>query len=176
MNLIFDLDQTLVNSESLEKYRASRNWKMVYSLISTITVFDGLNSVLKKLREQGHKTAIVTSSPSVYCSKVLKHCNMNFDTMVCYHDTLRKKPYPDPILLAIKKLYVTKENLYNTLSFGDKAIDIVASKRAGVKSVACTWGTSNEIELLNSQPDFVLNKVNEILDLVNKDYSRNYNH
>lgn len=166
MYLIFDLDQTLVDTQALEVYRNSKDWKKVYSLIPTVKLFEGFEDVLNILRQQGHKVAIVTSSPSVYCSKVLSHCKITCETLVCYHDTSRKKPNPDPILLAIEKLGISSENLKNTFSFGDKAIDIIASKRANVKSVACTWGALNSHELIAAEPDYIINQVDEIFNFI----------
>ena len=50
----------------------------------------------------------------------------------------------------------------DTVSFGDRAIDIQASKSAGVTAVACTWGTKELSSLLAARPDAVISSVSEI--------------
>ena len=54
----------------------------------------------------------------------------------------------------------------NTISFGDRSIDIIAAKAAGIKSVGCLWGTKENSLLLASGPDMVLNSPGGIIDLL----------
>ena len=65
---------------------------------------------------------------------------------------MRKKPFPDPILLALEKLKVSKAS---EISAGDKAINILGSQAARVKSIGCLWGCADSKALIDSAPDFV---------------------
>ena len=64
--IIFDLDQTLVDSRHIEHLRRSRQWSIVYQKIPAILAYDGINEVLSVTRDNGIKLAIVSSSPSSY--------------------------------------------------------------------------------------------------------------
>jgi len=101
----------------------------------------------------------VTSSPSSYCKKILDKCNWEFDSIVAYHDTKNKKPHPEPILLAIKNLGVEPTFV---ISLGDRAIDIVASKSAGVYSGACLWDSDEVRQVILSNPDYVFKSSSEL--------------
>ena len=61
MGVIFDLDQTLVESLVATQDRRSRNWNTVYSKIPQFKVYDEIIRVLKFLDEKNIPVCIVTS-------------------------------------------------------------------------------------------------------------------
>ncbi|MGH4121708.1 MAG: HAD family hydrolase [Clostridium sp.] len=159
MGVIFDLDQTLINSSLAINLRRNRDWQSVYKLIPSLLPFEGINELLSKLVNKRIPICIVTSSPSSYCKKVMDYWNWtNFKT-VCYHDTKNHKPYPDPILQGIKLLGLNPNQI---ISVGDEPKDIVASKKAGVISVAVTWGITNKFEIASQNPDYIFDEVNQL--------------
>lgn len=164
MGLIFDLDQTLIDSSIAEINRNSRNWQAVYSSIPNFKVYDGIHQALEYINRKNIPMVIVTSSPSVYCGKVLTHFESNFVKTVCFHDTKNRKPHPDPIYKAIEYMHGSKP----ILSFGDRNIDITASNAANVISVACNWGAVDKKSLIDARPTYIINNPIEIIDIVNK--------
>lgn len=165
MGLIFDLDQTLIDSSCAENLRKSRRWSDVYSAISDFYLYPNIIDSLSFFRKKGIKICIVTSSPRSYCEKVINFWRIPCDFMVCYHDTNKKKPYPDPIYKGLELLGVNPDMV---LSFGDKDIDIIASNDAGVKSVACLWGSLEIDSLKKANPNYVLNNSDGIIPLVSE--------
>ena len=124
---IFDLDQTLVDSGSLEPLRRRRRWAEVYRNVGQCRVFDGIKELLTELRAGGVKIAVVTSGPRTYAQKVLAHGELEVDVLVAYHDTREHKPASAPINAALSRLDANPEQ---SVSVGDDAIDILASRRA----------------------------------------------
>src|SRR5665648_1255406 len=90
--LILDLDQTLVDSQCIEPFRRSRQWSLVYQKIPTILVYEGIEDFLSMVKNRSIKTSIVTSSPSSYANRVIRHFGWDFDATICYHDTTSHKP------------------------------------------------------------------------------------
>jgi len=163
MGLIFDLDQTLIDSSISECFRKTRDWAKVYTLIPSFKIYPGIIEAIHEFKNIGFEICVVTSSPRPYCLKVLNYWDIPVSFSVCYHDTALKKPHPAPIQKALD-LFRFKHK--RVLSFGDKDIDVIASKKALVTSVACTWG-SNDIKLLTSvNPDFIINNKDQLLSLV----------
>ena len=158
--LILDFDQTIADTAALEPLRKSRQWPQVYSGLSQIKLYDGILDLIAHSRDKGYKIGIVTSSPSKYCDLALKHLVIQADTIVGYHDTINKKPHPDPIHEALKRLGAKSD-----LSFGlgDHANDIHAYNAAGVCSVACLWGAS---DLTGCMPKYSINKPIELITLL----------
>jgi HAD superfamily hydrolase (TIGR01549 family) len=62
----------------------------------------------------------------------------------------------------IKKLKINKNDVYY---LGDESRDIIAAHKAGVKSVAVTWGFEGNVPLSSVSPDFLINKPEELLSL-----------
>ena len=67
--VIFDLDQTLVDSSIAEAERKCRNWRGVYELIPKFKIYDGIFETIEFIKNQNIQICILTSSPSVYCEK-----------------------------------------------------------------------------------------------------------
>ncbi len=162
--VIFDLDQTLVDTSIAEIYRKKRNWSMVYSLIPKFILYDGISLVLKKVSQSGIRICIVTTGQRKYAQNVVSHFNIPCEFIIDYSSSSRIKPFPDQMLKALELL-----NLANTqvISFGDRAVDITSSNSAGIKSVACLWGTKEKELLTASQPYGIIETPFDILKYLN---------
>ena len=148
--VIFDLDQTIVDSSIAESLRNSRNWSRVYELIPSFSIYGGIIELMNELRIKQYKIAVVTTSPSVYTERVLNKFNIDCDLRVCYHDVSKRKPYPDQYLKVIQSLNLEPSKTY---TLGDRAIDIQAAHSANIISCACYWGTKEKALLDESNPN-----------------------
>lgn len=157
--VIFDLDQTLVDSRIAESMRQSRKWSKVYELIPQFSVYENISTLLEGLNDNDIATAIVTSSPASYGSRVVNYWSLGIRNLVAYHDTARRKPYPDPIFLAMERANVEPQQ---TFHIGDLASDTIAAKNAGVVSIGALWGTADPDKLIDSNPDFCFETVLEL--------------
>lgn len=68
--VIFDLDLTLVDTTILENARKMRNWHEAYGLIPYTSMYAGIQEVLDKIKAQGIKIAIVSTSSSPYAKGI----------------------------------------------------------------------------------------------------------
>jgi phosphoglycolate phosphatase len=70
---------------------------------------------------------------------------------------------------GLKKIIKTKKlNPQETFYLGDESRDILASKKAGLKSVGVLWGFEGESPLASAQPDYLLSTPQELLKLANQ--------
>ncbi len=162
-SVIFDLDLTLVDTTCLEQFRHNRQWQEAYANIPNTLMYDGIANVLEIIRKFQIKTAIVSTSPRPYVEKIVSYYNIPAQYIVSYHDTKPIKPHPAQMLKALELMGVQSKN---TISFGDRVIDIQASNAAGIESVACFWGTKEKSELLRSDYSHAIVKPEEILTLI----------
>ncbi len=160
--IIFDLDQTLVDTKSIEFLRNSRKWKDIYPLIHTLLPYNGINDLLHDLQQNEYKVGLVTSTPRTYCDRILSHFNWNFDATICYHDTIRHKPYPEPYLKILKFLNTP---IINAVAIGDDPKDIISANNAGLCSIAALWGCENPDLLKKSNPDYICENVIELRNM-----------
>jgi HAD superfamily hydrolase (TIGR01662 family) len=157
--VLFDLDQTLIDSSIAEKYRKNRAWASVYPLIAQMTPYEGVSELLAMLVEKNVPVAIVTSSPRPYCTRVVAHHDFKIEKLVCYHDTSLRKPHPDPILKGIEMLGLPANEVW---CIGDDPKDIHAAHAAGAHSVAVTWGAVDREALLAAGAERIFNTVAEL--------------
>jgi len=93
--VLFDLDNTLVDSTHLKSLRNARTWREVYRRIESIELFDGVLNMWKALQQHGVHLGVVTHSPRPYAERVLRHVALAPDVLVGYHDLHgNRKPSP----------------------------------------------------------------------------------
>lgn len=152
MGIIFDLDQTIIDSSIAKEERANKNWKSVYALIPQMKPYTKIVNFIKYAVDEGIEVAIVTSSPRAYCEKILEHLGIENVITVCYHDTDKHKPNPEPLKLAISKMK-DQENK-NIIAIGDEETDVIAANLIpGVISAWAYWGNYNSFNTARVRPD-----------------------
>ncbi|WP_187355481.1 HAD family hydrolase [Paenibacillus tengchongensis] len=167
MGIIFDLDQTLIESHTAEQYRTARKWDVVYEMVPKLTPFEGIHELLTELNLNSVPYGIVTSSPASYCNRIIKHWNWNTQFTVCFHDTTKRKPHPDPINLAVRKLGLPKQSI---VSIGDDPNDVIASRNAGVISAGVLWGAKDRSALIASNPDYLFETIEEMSNFLRNQF------
>ena len=103
-----------------------------------VKIFPGIVDLLKALKEAGYRMGIVTSRTR---ESALRYMDMfgiteYFEAMVTCDDTTVHKPNPEPILLGLEKMGITKDE---AIMIGDSPFDIKCANNAGVKSVMVDW-------------------------------------
>jgi phosphoglycolate phosphatase-like HAD superfamily hydrolase len=101
--VIFDFDQTLVDTRPVEALRAARRWKDVMVQAPKLVVYDGIADLLGALHGKGQRLAIVTKSPDMVPKAFIKLYNWPIDIVVGYHQVTKRKPDPEGLLLAMKQ-------------------------------------------------------------------------
>lgn len=129
-----------------------------------VTAFDGVVETLQILKNQGYKLAIVSTKRRSMIDRGLQlvGCQSLFDTIVGYEDVSNTKPDPEPILLALEQLNVSKEN---ALMIGDNFHDIVGGQRAGVDTAAVAWSIKGEAFLATFNPTYMLQHISDLLSI-----------
>jgi beta-phosphoglucomutase family hydrolase len=122
-----------------------------------ITPLPGAVELVRRSRERGRRTALVTSTPRANIDFVLEQVGLTgaFDTIVTAEDVSRGKPDPEGFLLAARRLGVPPERC---LVIEDAPGGIEGARRAGMHSLAVT--TTHPREALSSA-DAVVDSLND---------------
>ncbi|MGF2735367.1 HAD-IIIA family hydrolase [Marinobacter sp. DUT-1] len=155
--VIFDLDDTLIYTKSLQGYRENRDSQGMREKLDESSVFKPVANIVSELKKIGVPLAVVTNSPRWYVDILLNHHDLNvFDILICYDDVgpSGAKPSPRGIELALEKL--GRPDPKTVIYVGDQDTDIVASYAAGVRPIAPSWATRRPIDqvpaaILNSE-------------------------
>ncbi len=114
-------------------------------------LYCGEESVLKTLKNQGVKLAVVTNKPQKAaengCAKHLS--KFGFDCIIGQTDEFPLKPNPSSTIAVMKKLRVKSDEC---LFVGDGETDVLTAKAAGIKCVSALWGyrTVNQLEAVGA--------------------------
>ncbi len=115
---------------------------------TSITQMEGIEEVLKKLKQLGFKLGVVTNKARKSTDKCLKMTKLDrfFDVVIGFDDVSEGKPSPEGLNKAMNLLNVNKES---TLYVGDNVIDDLCAKNAGVDSAIVYFGRRTLPEELN---------------------------
>lgn len=102
-------------------------------------LFPGMQAILEHLQKKHHPWGVVTNKPKWLADQVLDKLHIAQDcACVVGPDCVNKrKPHPEPLLYACRLLHLPPESV---VYIGDCEHDILATKRAGMPSIAVTWG------------------------------------
>jgi pyrophosphatase PpaX len=127
--------------------------------------FPGACAVLAALRERGSRVGIVTSKREQVARQTLSVCGLDsqVEVLVCAEHVTRGKPDPEAVRLALDALGLTHA-AEETLFVGDSPFDLRAGRAAGTYTAAVCWGACTRETLLAESPDYVLERLEELLD------------
>ena len=111
-------------------------------------VFEGVPEALQRLRTRGWRLACVTNKPREFTLPLLERAQLLqlFDTVVCGDEVPHKKPHPDVVLEACRRLGVAPTE---AVMIGDSFNDVVAGRAAGLRVILVESGY-NEGESVSS--------------------------
>lgn len=125
-------------------------------------IVPGVQAMLTRL--QGHYPMVIVSARDEESTLTfLQEFDLvkYFDVVISVLSARHTKPYPDPILLAAKKMGVAPEAC---LMIGDTTVDVRAGKSAGAQTVSVLCGFGEEDELRRKNPDLILPSTADLAD------------
>lgn len=136
-----------------------------------IKQYDGVEEMLMRFTEAGIPLGVVTSKRRAQAIPDLAHFGLDryFQKVTCADDLEHHKPDPRPLLYTlncINESNGTEVRPMDCAYIGDSPFDLLASKRAGMHTVAVTWGLFDRNILLAEKPDRVVNQPAELLYLI----------
>ncbi|HEY5575705.1 MAG TPA: HAD-IA family hydrolase [Clostridiaceae bacterium] len=127
--------------------------------------FEGISETVRKLCEGGFKIAVVSNKidkatkdlTQVYFGDYIK-------VAIGQSRNIASKPAPDTVIQALEELGVAADK---ALYVGDMEIDIETARNSGTSSVAVTWGYRDRKVLEESGAEYIIDKPQELLEIVN---------
>ncbi len=147
-------------NNALELVKEYRAWNKA-NHDALVHEFDGVSKALLQLKEEGYKLAIVSTKKNdmLYKGIRLLEAGDIFDTVIGFDDVENTKPNPEPILLAVERLGVDREE---AMMIGDNYHDIVGGQNAGVTTAGVAWTIKGEDFLQQYKPDYMLQHISDL--------------
>lgn len=130
-------------------------------LIDYSSVYPHVRETLEKLN--GYKKAVISNKREYLSTRLLDKLNLlkYFDLVIGSDTTSERKPSAIPVIHVFTKLGVSPQE---SIMVGDSNYDIEAGKKAGVKTVAVTYGYRERQYLKDA--DYVIDSIEELLTLL----------
>ncbi len=143
-----------------ELYRVYREWNHAHTA-ELIASYDGIAPLLQQLSAAGRQLGLVTSKSrdAVDLAFASLPVGKYFDIVVSADDSVRHKPDPEPLRVALDGLGRTANG---GCYVGDSPFDIQAGQRAGMVTIAVTWGFFGRDDLEAARPDIVCETAAEL--------------
>jgi HAD superfamily hydrolase (TIGR01509 family) len=138
---------------------ADRLWRAFYAKHRPKLIV-GARRVLAKLRGS-HTLGLVTSGDRDRVTRQLREFRLmrHFSARVCSGDTLRKKPHPEPLRLALRRMELDPAAC---VYVGDAPQDVEMARRAGVRAIGVLGPFPTEKRLRASKPECILASIAEL--------------
>jgi HAD superfamily hydrolase (TIGR01509 family) len=126
----------------------------------------GARRVLARLRGS-HALGLVTSGDRDRVTRQLREFRLtqHFSARVCSGDTLRKKPHPEPLRLALCQMELDPAAC---VYVGDAPQDVEMARRAGVRAIGVLGPFPTEKRLRASNPECILGSIEELPDALSR--------
>lgn len=130
-------------------------------------LYPGVPEGLDALRQRGLKLACITNKPTEFTLPLVERIGLGkfFQTVVGGDCIANKKPAPDALLLAARRLKVPVER---GLMVGDSVNDVGAARHAGCPVVAVPYGYNHGRDIREAQPDAVIDSIAELPALLRR--------
>ncbi|MGE4384471.1 MAG: HAD family hydrolase [Endomicrobiaceae bacterium] len=133
-------------------------------LADTTKAYDGVREMLSGLKDI--KKAVLSNKSENFSKDIIENLRLKefFDEIYGGDSFDEKKPSPKPIREIMNFLSVNKEN---TVMVGDGVNDVLAGKKAGVRTIAVLYGYSPKEKIEELQPDFIAATPKDVVNILN---------
>lgn len=127
--------------------------------------YSGIPGVVAKLRDKGVKLAILSNKPDNFTKIMAEHFfpDGGFSIVRGETDEVPRKPDPAGALLIAEQFGASPGEI---LYLGDTNTDMKTGLAAGMVTVGVTWGFRPEQELRHAGAQSIIDRPQQILDLV----------
>ena len=124
-------------------------------------LIEGAGETILDLHARGYRLGVVSSgSEARVCREIEKRALSDvFDVVVCNEHIVHKKPHPEGLELALRKMNSPREV---AVYVGDAPEDIQMGKRANVLTVGVRSTYPSNKRLLAAEPDIYLESLVEL--------------
>jgi len=135
------------------------------SLLKGARLFPKVEKLLTYLKDKGYHLAIASNRPTRFSGILIRHLGLTgyFDYVLCADKLRHIKPHPE-ILEKIMQRFKAKPK--ETLYIGDMTIDAQAGKRASVKTIIVTTGSSTKLQIRKEKPYRILKRIGELVKIL----------
>lgn len=146
---------------------AIRHYRQRYADVGLFenVIYDGIPELLSALHGAGFKLYVVTSKPTIYAERIVRHFGLDRYFEATFGPELNGQ-FDDKTELVAHIIAERQLAPEQTLMIGDRGSDIAAGKANGTRTLAVTYGFGSLEELAAAAPDAICHRPAEIRRVV----------
>lgn len=124
-------------------------------------VYEGGEDLVKRLKSEGKKLAVMTMKARIPTVKILEHHGLLslFDEVITFDDVEKRKPDPESFFKLLDKYGFESRD---ALMIGDTTTDIKYAKNAGADVCVVNYGYGINEDLRELLPEYEINSLKEL--------------
>ena len=133
--------------------------------------YEGIPELLHALKAAGHQLAVASNKYQAATEKIVAQLFPGiFDIVLGERENIARKPDPQIVWDIVGSLEARGDEamrrLGDVLYVGDSLVDANTARAAGCTLVLCTWGFEAAEKLAAFEPNYLIRKPEEILEIV----------
>jgi phosphoglycolate phosphatase len=124
-------------------------------------VYPGVPELLARLQGEGHRLYVVTSKPTVYSDRIIRHFGLDRWILKVFGPQLDGR-FDEKSELVGHLLQEFSLDPARTIMIGDRARDIESGQAHGTRTIGVTYGFGSEAELAAAGPDEICHNPGQI--------------
>ena len=129
--------------------------------------YEGIPELLAELKSRGFRLAVASSKPQPMCETVLSHFGLRpFFEVVAGCDLAEKKAHKEVILGEALQRLGMQDRRSEVVLVGDTVYDVEGAKKAGIESIAVSYGYGTREDLENAWPACIVDSVAELRNVL----------
>ncbi len=157
----FEMFYGFSKEKSVEAVKFFREYYVDTGLYEN-TPYDGIEEVLKTLKNAGKTLIVATSKPERLAVKILEHFGLSkyFDEIAGATDDGSIVKKADVINLALHRQNISDLSL--CVMVGDRASDTIGARKLGIDSMGVLYGYGSKEEMDEINPEYIAENVLDI--------------
>jgi phosphoglycolate phosphatase len=158
----------------LKPFVSTRDYKRAFviyrryhgaALMRSVQFMPGADALIKYLKRKGYVLAVASNRPTHFSRIILKHLEIDacFDYVLCGDRLAHIKPHPEVLKRIMKRL---RFQPVQTVYIGDMALDAQAGRRASVRTIIVSTGSSSRAEIKVEAPYRVIESLRKLRALL----------
>lgn len=147
-----------------ESKKAVEYYREHYSVTGLFenAVYDGIDELLKALKDCGKTLLVATSKPEVFAKKVLEHYDLaKYFTFIAGSELDGTRVKKDEVIrYALDRCSIADTT--NAIMIGDREHDILGAKQTGIAVIGVLFGYGNRREHEEAGADFIAETVADL--------------
>ncbi|MDD5097095.1 MAG: HAD family hydrolase [Candidatus Omnitrophica bacterium] len=154
-----------VNKQDLDTILSVYRKHHKQSLLRYSKLYPKARLLLRQFKAQGYKLAVASNRPTEFSLILLKHLRIRefFDFVLCADSLKHGKPAPEILNKIVRRFALPKSQV---LYVGDMVLDAQAGRRAGIKTIIVTTGSSGLAEIKKEQPAKIIPEISKLAGLI----------